>query len=122
MNRAFTRMLGGEKSPRPDRLLKDGDIINIGRTKLTVIHTPGHTKGSICLYTPGHLFTGDTLFVGGVGRTDLPGGSMSQMLKSIHEKLYTLPGDTHVWPGHDYGLSPSSTISREKETNPFTRK
>ncbi len=121
MNRVFTRILGGEKSPPPDHLLKDGDVIKIGNTHLKVIHTPGHTRGGICLYTPGHIFTGDTLFVGGVGRTDLPGGSMSQLLRSIHEKVYTLPGETKVWPGHDYGLSPTSTISREKETNPVTR-
>jgi hydroxyacylglutathione hydrolase len=121
MNRAFTRMLGGGKSPQPDQLLKNGDLIKIGKTEFRVIHTPGHTRGSICLYAPGHIFTGDTLFVGGVGRSDLPGGSMRQLLGSIHEKVYTLPGKTRVWPGHDYGLQPHSTISQEKQTNPFTR-
>ena len=121
LNRALTRMLGGGKSPKPDQLLKDGDLVKIGKTELKVIHTPGHTKGSICLYTPGHIFTGDTLFVGGIGRTDLPGGSLSQLLRSVHEKVYTLPGETSIWPGHDYGSRPHSTISQEKETNPSTK-
>ena len=76
--------------------------------------------GSICLYTEGHLFTGDTLFVGSVGRTDLPGGSHRLLLQSIHERLYSLPGPVVVWPGHDYGAMPSSTIERERRTNPFT--
>jgi glyoxylase-like metal-dependent hydrolase (beta-lactamase superfamily II) len=75
----------------------------------------------MCLYTDGHIFTGDTLFVGAVGRTDLPGGSSKQLLTSIKEKIYTLPGSTIVWPGHDYGPYPSSTIKQEKHTNPFTR-
>lgn len=121
LNRAFSRLLGGKGSPRPDILLKDGDVINIGKNILKVIHTPGHTIGSICLYTDGNIFTGDTLFVGSVGRTDLPGGSIKQLLKSIHEKIYSLPGNTTVWPGHDYGPLPHSTVEHEKKTNPFTR-
>lgn len=120
LNRAFSRLLGGKGSPRPDILLKDGDVINIGKNILKVIHTPGHTIGSICLYTDGNIFTGDTLFVGSVGRTDLPGGSIKQLLKSIHEKIYSLPGNTTVWPGHDYGPLPHSTVEHEKKTNPFT--
>ena len=120
-NRGFSRLLGGKGSPRPDRQVDDGDRIEIGRSVLKVIHTPGHTPGGICLYAPGHLFTGDTLFVGSVGRTDLPGGSARVLLASIREKLYTLPGDTVVWPGHDYGSAVSSSISREMATNPFTR-
>jgi len=120
LNRAFSRLLGGKGSPRPDILLKDGDVINIGENILKVIHTPGHTIGSICLYTDGNIFTGDTLFVGSVGRTDLPGGSIKQLLKSIHEKIYSLPGNTTVWPGHDYGPLPHSTVEHEKKTNPFT--
>ena len=121
LNRVFSRLLGGKGSPRPDILLKDGDVINIGENILKVIHTPGHTIGSICLYTDGNIFTGDTLFVGSVGRTDLPGGSIKQLLKSIHEKIYSLPGNTTVWPGHDYGPLPHSTVEHEKKTNPFTR-
>lgn len=120
LNRAFSRVMGGRGSPGPGRLVKDGDIIPIGETTLSVIHTPGHSPGSICLYAPDHLFTGDTLFVGAVGRTDLAGSSTDQLLASIHEKLYTLPPETRVWPGHDYGDAPSSTIAAEKQNNPFT--
>lgn len=118
--RAFARMLGGKGSPAADRLLADGDRIKIGATELKVLHTPGHTSGSICLYTPGHCFTGDTLFVGAVGRTDLPGGSAKQLLASIQNKIYTLPEETIIWPGHDYGDTPSSTVADEKYYNTFT--
>lgn len=121
LNRTFSRVLGGKGSPRPDVLLKDNDNIQIGESSLKVLHTPGHTPGGICLYTQGNVFTGDTLFVGAVGRTDLPGGSVKTLLASIREKIYALPGDTIVWPGHDYGLFPSSTVEQEKKTNPFTR-
>ena len=120
LNRAFSRVMGGKGSPEANCRLHDNDAINVGQTELRVIHTPGHTPGSICIYAPGHLFTGDTLFVGAVGRTDLPGGSTRQLLDSVRQKLYTLPPETRVWPGHDYGTSPSSTIGREMETNPFT--
>ena len=119
--KAFARMLGGKGSPAADRYLADGDTIAIGTVQLRVLHTPGHTPGSICLHAPGHVFTGDTLFVGAVGRTDLPGGNTKQLLVSIRSKLYTLPESTIVWPGHDYGDRPSSTISYEKRHNPFTR-
>jgi len=121
-SRAFSRMLGGRKSPHPDRLLENNDILTIGKTALTILHTPGHTPGGICLYTEGNVFTGDTLFVGAVGRTDLRGGSMKGLLKSVHEKIYTLPDDTKIWPGHDYGGKPYSTVEEERQNNPFTRK
>ena len=122
VHKTFSRILGGKGSPAPDVLLNDNDLIQIGDgTNLRVIHTPGHTPGSMCLYSDGQIFTGDTLFVGAVGRTDLPGGSSKQLLASIQEKIYTLPGSTIVWPGHDYGPYPSSTIEQEKHTNPFTR-
>ena len=121
VNTAFSKVLGGKGSPDPDVLLHDQDDITIGETVLETIHTPGHTPGGICLYTPGHVFTGDTLFVEAVGRTDMPGGSSPQLLNSIREKLYTLPGDTIVWPGHDYGPTPSSSIDHEKRHNEFTR-
>lgn len=117
--RAFSRVLGGKGSPVPDVLLEDGDIVEIGETSLKVIHTPGHSPGSMCLYTEGHIFTGDTLFVGGVGRTDIPGGSMRQLMESIGQRIFSLPGETVVWPGHDYGSRPHSTIEYEKNTNPF---
>lgn len=120
-NSAFARVLGGKGSPRADVLLKDADSVTVGNAALTVLHTPGHTPGGMCLYTDGHLFTGDTLFVGGIGRTDLPGGSLDQLVTSIRQKIYTLPGDTVVWPGHDYGFRPSSTVAHEMSTNPYTR-
>ena len=120
-NRIFSRLLGGKGSPEADILLKDGDVIEIGETTLKVIHTPGHTEGSICLYAEGHLFTGDTLFVGSVGRTDLSGGSSKILLRSIRERIFSLPIKTLVWPGHNYGSSPYSTIEQEIKTNPFTR-
>ncbi len=119
--KAFARMLGGKGSPPSDRQLTDGDLLRIGAIELRVLHTPGHTPGSICLHTPGHLFTGDTLFVGAVGRTDLPGGNTRQLITAIQKRLYTLPDATIVWPGHDYGDRPSSTIFYEKNNNPFTR-
>jgi glyoxylase-like metal-dependent hydrolase (beta-lactamase superfamily II) len=121
LHSTFSRVLGGKGSPGADVLLQDSDVIQIGAVHLKVLHTPGHTPGSICLYTEGHVFTGDTLFVGAVGRTDLPGGSMKQLVSSIHEKIYTLPGNTVIWPGHDYGPTPSSTVQQEKDTNPYTR-
>ena len=121
LQRAFSRMLGGKGSPVPDILLQDNELVEIGAASLKVIHTPGHTPGGICLYGEGHLFTGDSLFVGAVGRTDLPGGSARQLLTSIREKIYPLPGDTIIWPGHNYGSSPSSTVEQEMRTNPFTQ-
>ena len=120
-NSAMARVFGGRGSPRADVLLEDGDTIAVGSTEPKVIHTPGHTPGGICLYHDGHLFTGDTLFVGAVGRTDLPGGSRKQLIRSIREKIYTLPATTVIWPGHDYGQRPSSTVGQEKRTNPYTK-
>jgi len=99
--------------------VKDGDLIVVGDVSLKVIHTPGHSPGGICLLVDGNVFTGDTLFVGGIGRTDLPGASERQFMKSIKEKLFTLPEPTIVWPGHDYGDKPKSTIGWEKATNPW---
>lgn len=114
------QMFGGKPSPMADILLRDGDRIDLGDgLSLEVIHTPGHSPGCICLYMPGAVFTGDTLFVGGVGRTDLPGGSWKTLLQSIQTRLFTLPGDTIVYPGHHYGPSRTSTISRERDTNPY---
>ncbi len=108
-----------EPSPPADITVREGDRIEFGSQSLNVIHTPGHTPGGMCLYTNGYVFTGDTLFVGGIGRTDLPGGSMSELILSIKNKLLTLPDETLVFPGHNYGLSPQSTIGREKQYNPF---
>lgn len=110
--------LGLPPSPPPDRLVQGGDLIEFGRESLKVIHTPGHTPGGICLYSPPELFTGDTLFVGGVGRTDFPGGDGRQLYQAIQKELLVLPAETRVWPGHGYG-GQSSTIGEEKSANPF---
>jgi hydroxyacylglutathione hydrolase len=115
------KMFGAKQSPTADRTVGDGDIISVGGISLKVLHTPGHSPGSMSLYTEGYVFTGDTLFVGGVGRTDLPGGSSQVMARSIQQKLCTLPDDTKVMPGHNYGGAPTSTIGREKTSNPFLR-
>jgi glyoxylase-like metal-dependent hydrolase (beta-lactamase superfamily II) len=104
---------------RVDLPVEDGHRLPLGSLEATVIHTPGHTPGSICLSLPGHLFTGDTLFVEAAGRTDLPGGSLDILIQSLEEKIMPLPDETRIWPGHDYGGSPSSTLGQEKENNPF---
>jgi glyoxylase-like metal-dependent hydrolase (beta-lactamase superfamily II) len=117
----MAKMWGFTPSPPANMTVNDGDQIVVGDVSLEVIHTPGHTPGGICLFGNGNVFTGDTLFVGGIGRTDLPGASMSQFMHSINNRLLTLPGDTIVWPGHDYGMKPSSTIDYEKKTNPWLR-
>ncbi|MDQ7782851.1 MAG: MBL fold metallo-hydrolase [Desulfomonilaceae bacterium] len=118
-NRAMLAMFGASQSPDAKRLLKDGEKITFGNQSVEVIHTPGHTTGGICLYWPGYVITGDTLFVGGVGRTDLPGGSFQVLKDSIHRRLFTLPEETVVLPGHHYGPTPTSTIGREKRENAF---
>ncbi len=115
------KMHGAEKSPYPDIMVDDGDVITVGNVSLRVIHTPGHTLGGISLYSPGYVFTGDTLFVEAVGRTDFPGGSWRMLSRSIREKLFSLPNDTVVMPGHNYGSTPSSTIGHEKEHNPYLK-
>lgn len=116
----FFSALGLPPSPPADLLVKDGDSIVIGDIRLSVLHTPGHSPGGICLYARPDLFTGDTLFVNGVGRTDFPGGDTGQLRKSINDRLLTLPADTVIWPGHGYGGS-SSTVADEKAGNPFLR-
>ncbi|UCF56367.1 MAG: MBL fold metallo-hydrolase [Deltaproteobacteria bacterium] len=118
---AMAHQWGLPPSPPADITVKDGDTIVAGDISLKVIHTPGHSPGGICLLGDGNLFTGDTLFVGGIGRTDLPGASMGQFMKAIKERLLNLPGETIVWPGHDYGVRPSSTIDEERRTNPWLR-
>ncbi|XOF34752.1 MAG: MBL fold metallo-hydrolase [Candidatus Electrothrix sp. YB6] len=116
--RSYFSMLGLRESPPADIQVEHGEDIFVGEEKLTVIHTPGHTPGGICLYNAPDCFTGDTLFVGGVGRTDFPGGSMPELIRSIQERLLTLPPETVVWPGHGYG-GPKSTIATEAESNPY---
>ncbi|MBI5967070.1 MAG: MBL fold metallo-hydrolase [Deltaproteobacteria bacterium] len=119
--RSMLSMFGGQPSPPADQTVKDGDLIRVGASALKVLHTPGHSPGGICLHLDNMVFTGDTLFVGGVGRTDLPGGSWSLMLHSIKTKLLTLPDETIVYPGHNYGYAPTSTIKNERLHNPFIR-
>jgi hydroxyacylglutathione hydrolase len=118
-NQAMLMMFNAKPSPVPAVLLKDGDNITFGNESVKVIHTPGHTVGGICLYWPGYVITGDTLFVGGVGRTDLPGGSFEVLQNSIKNILFALPDETIVLPGHHYGPTPTSTIAREKKENFF---
>jgi len=116
--RSYFSMLGLEPSPPVDREVEEGESIEIGTVSRKVIHTPGHTPGGMCLYNAPDLITGDTLFVGGLGRTDFPGGSHEELLHSITTKLLVLPVETVVWPGHGYGGS-RSTIGEERDSNPY---
>jgi glyoxylase-like metal-dependent hydrolase (beta-lactamase superfamily II) len=102
--------------PEADTLLSEETVLRVGELTLQVLHTPGHTPGGICLYAEGQLFTGDTLFVGDSGRTDLPGGHRPTLAASIR-RLMQLPDATVVWPGHDYGPTRSSTLAWEKRHN-----
>lgn len=112
------RIMGHAKdtTPEVDVVLEKEGTFQVGTVSVKVIHTPGHTPGGICLYAEGQLFTGDTLFVGDSGRTDLPGGDRPTLGRSIR-RLMELPDDTVVWPGHDYGPTPSSTLGWEKRHN-----
>lgn len=108
---------GGGCSVRPDVLLKDLDVFTAAGFSIQMIHTPGHTVGSCCYYIEeeGVLFSGDTLFYGSVGRTDFPGGSTAEIVRSLHKLVDSLPEETEVYPGHDA----STTIGYEKRYNPF---
>jgi len=101
--------------PPADRLLHDGDLIEVGSVKLRVIHTPGHSRGSIILLSADTVFSGDTLFAGSIGRYDLPGGSLNDIKNSLKSKLLILPDYMKVYPGH----GPVSTIAEERRSNPF---
>jgi glyoxylase-like metal-dependent hydrolase (beta-lactamase superfamily II) len=114
-------MFSATPSPPAEILVKEREVIQVGDVKLKVIHTPGHSPGGMSLYMDGMVFTGDTLFVGSVGRTDFPGSSWDQLETSIRKKLYVLPGDTVIFPGHNYGSTPTSTIQYERRHNPFVR-
>jgi len=107
--------LEARDSPSPDRFLKEGDRIKIGKSFLEVIHTPGHSPGSVSFLGDGFLLSGDTLFSGGVGRTDFPGGSWKELENSIKKKILTMPDETIILPGH----GPSTTVGQEKSSNPF---
>jgi hydroxyacylglutathione hydrolase len=103
---------------RPDGDLVKGQEILLGRYKISVIHTPGHSPGGVCLHTAGTVFTGDTLFAGSIGRTDFPGGNHHQLIQGVVEKIFPLGDDVRVYPGH----GPHTTIGRERRTNPFFRR
>jgi len=105
----------GQQPPAPDQFVEDGDIVEVAGLQLRAITTPGHTPGSVSYYTEGMLFSGDTLFRGSIGRTDLPGGSFEQEMESICDRLLVLPEDTVVLPGH----MDETTIQFEKKHNPF---
>ena len=117
----FGRMLGAvmggsfKSPPKPDRVLRDGDVIEVSDLKFTVLHTPGHTPGGISLLGDGVVFSGDTLFNYGIGRTDMSGGDYATLMNSIMTKLMALPDDTIVYPGH----GPSTTVGDERKRNPF---
>ena len=106
-----------ENSPQPDGFLEDGMTISVGDYRMEVLHTPGHTPGGCCLLIAGEglILTGDTLFAGGVGRTDFPGGSHTMLIESIRTRLFGLPDATRAYPGH----GPATTIGHEKRHNPF---
>ena len=107
------------ETARPDESLTDGLVVGLARFPAEVLHTPGHTEGSVCLHFAPHklLIAGDTLFAGSIGRTDLPGGDSRKILHSIQSRLMALPEETTVLPGH----GPSTTIGEERNSNPFLR-
>jgi hydroxyacylglutathione hydrolase len=113
-SRFFSRTMGGKTSPAPGATIREGDSIRFGSCQLWVMHTPGHSEGSVCLYTKGHIFTGDTLFTEGMGRTDLADGSEQKIMDSIINKILVLPDNTVIWPGHHYGRNPTSTVAEQK--------
>ena len=104
-------------SPDADGTLEDGDTVQIGDESLRALHVPGHTPGSLVFYQPGLLISGDTLFAGGVGRTDFPGSNEQMLCEQIRSKIYSLPEDTVVYPGH----GPQTTVGEERRYNPFVR-
>ena len=110
---------GFPPSPPADKIVQDGDRLKFGKYTLDIIHTPGHSPGSICIYVDNNLFTGDSLFVGAAGRVDLPGGDFTTLLASLADKIAVLPDATTIWPGHDYGDSRTSSVGREKKENPY---
>ncbi len=110
-------LAGGVMVTRPHqvRYLEDGDTVEVGDLTLEVLHTPGHSPGGLSFYLPGYLFCGDLIFQGSIGRTDLRGGSLQTLLRSVREKIWDLPEETHIMPGH----GPATTLAEEKAHNPF---
>ena len=123
-NRTVEQMTGkrallfGGKDPETGLVVEDGARLPLGSLEITVLHTPGHTDDAICFYVGDAVFTGDTLFVGKVGGTDYGAGAWAEY-ESLHKRLLALPDETRVFPGHDVGVAPESTIAHERETNPF---
>ncbi|MCS7129143.1 MAG: MBL fold metallo-hydrolase, partial [Candidatus Caldarchaeum sp.] len=114
----LTRSFLGIEVPdpaKPDGYVEEGDAVEVGGERLKVIHTPGHSPGSVCYYTEGLLFSGDTLFQGSIGRTDAYGGDTDKIVDSIVNKLFQLPDSVEVLPGH----GPSTNLGWEKRNNPF---
>jgi hydroxyacylglutathione hydrolase len=104
-------------SIRKDVALEDGSVLVVGALQIRVLHTPGHSRDSVCFLIDGRIFTGDTLFVGECGRTDMPGGDAGALYDSLFNKLLKLSDSIEVYPGHDYGARPTSTIGHERKTN-----
>jgi glyoxylase-like metal-dependent hydrolase (beta-lactamase superfamily II) len=111
------RLDAGSLGTRPDGFLEEGQLLQVGNYTISIIHTPGHSAGSVCLHVPGAVFTGDALFAGSVGRTDFPGGSHELLVEGVKRKILSLGDDLRVYPGH----GPESTIGTERRTNPFFR-
>jgi glyoxylase-like metal-dependent hydrolase (beta-lactamase superfamily II) len=107
----------GTPVPRVEDSLSDGVTLTLGRVELTVRHVPGHSPGHVMIGWEGHVLVGDCIFAGSIGRTDLPGGSFADLERSIQERIYTLPDNTRLHPGH----GPETTVGREKQQNPFVR-
>ncbi len=107
--------LGVDKPPAPDVLVRDGDIVPFVDQQFRVLHTPGHTPGHVAFVCGGLAFVGDLIFAGSIGRTDLPGGSHLALVRSVREKIFTLPDDTILLPGH----GPATTVGEERRSNPF---
>lgn len=102
----------------PEVRVKGGDVLKLGDASVEIVYTPGHTEDGICLFDGRNLFTGDTLFIGNCGRTDLPGGSVEKLYHSLHDTILALPPETVIYPGHDYGDVPSRRLGEERKTNP----
>lgn len=123
-NSAIKRLTGrqpllyGDTDPLTGARVKDDACFPLGDLEIRILHTPGHTQDAVCMYVGDALFTGDTLFVGKVGGTDFGSGAAAEY-DSLHRKLLALPDSTRVFPGHDYGVAPESTIGHERKTNPF---
>lgn len=114
---AVMRTGSGAQEKKIDRSIKEGDLLSFGSLRLEVLETPGHTPGHVSFYYPEAkiIFVGDTLFAGSIGRTDFPGGSYDQLIRSVREKIFPLDGDIVIYPGH----GPETTVERERRTNPF---